>query len=95
MINKSFNELLTELAYRDPHTGETGKNAQGISMQLSESGGKCNWCKKKIKRSHKSWGWRFDDLVLRMHLNCFTYWFMAVVPDAEKAADLTGGESGK
>lgn len=90
MINKSFDELISELAYRDPRTGETGRNAQSLAMRLHESGGKCIRCRKRIKRKHKSWEWRFDELVLRMHLDCFSFWFLSVVPDAEKAADLTG-----
>lgn len=83
MIRKSFDELVNELM----SPANSNKN---IGMQLHESGGKCVWCKKRIKRKHKSWEWRFDELVLRMHLNCFSFWFLSVVPDAEKAADLTG-----
>lgn len=92
MIRKSFDQLVDELDTRNTSTGGFDANPVGISVQLHESGGKCVWCKKKIKRKHQSWEWRFDEIIIRMHLGCFQYWFMSVVPDAEKAAALTGEE---
>lgn len=83
MINKSFEDLVGELL------APTNSN-HNIGVQLLETGGKCSWCKKRIKRKHKFWEWRFDGIILKMHIKCFLHWFGAVVPDAEKAADLTG-----